>query len=43
MRIRITIYKKDSKGKERITECRIFENATDANDFILEQKAEPKE
>ena len=43
MRIKITIYEKNSKGKEQITQCEIFENREDANAFILKHKAEPKE
>jgi hypothetical protein len=43
MKIRITIYELNSRGKDKITECQIFMNKKEASDFILQQKAEPKE
>jgi len=41
-RYRITIYKLDSKGKERIIECKTFDKRIDAETFISNQKSEIK-
>jgi len=37
---RITVFKLDSKGKERIIKCEIFNNRFDAEEFISNQKSE---
>jgi len=39
-RYKITVYKLDSKGKERIIKCEIFNNIEDANNFIDNQGSE---
>ena len=43
MKFKITIYEKNSKGKEQITQCEIFETREEAANFILKHKAMPKE
>lgn len=39
---RITIFELNSRGKEQITDCKIFDNRLDAEEFIVSKKAEPK-
>lgn len=39
MKFKITIYENNSLGKEQITECKLFDNRSDAEKFIKETKA----
>ena len=41
-RYKITLFKLNSKGKEQIIKCEIFNNRVDAMEFIENNKAEPK-
>lgn len=41
-KFKITIFELDSKGRERITKCEVFNTRKEAEDFIVNQKAEPK-
>jgi|AntRauTorcE11897_2_1112592.scaffolds.fasta_scaffold18970_4 hypothetical protein len=40
LRYKITVFKLDSKGKERIIKCEIFDNREDADIFLQNQKSE---
>ena len=42
MRYKITVYKLDSKGKERIVDCQVFNNRTDADNFLDKHPSEIK-
>ena len=39
-RYKITVFKLDSKGKERIIKCEIFNNRIDAEEFITNQQSD---
>jgi len=39
-RYKITVFKLDSKGKERIIKCEIFDNREDADTFLQNQKSD---
>ena len=41
-RFRITVYETNSKGKEKITDCQLFDSRAEAEEFITNHKATPK-
>ena len=42
MKYKVTIYKLNSRKREQIVDCQIFDNRYDAEEFLAKQKSETK-